>query len=46
MVVVVVVAGVGRMGEGDQKVQTSSNKSHEAVICSMVTIVNNTVLHV
>ena len=37
----------GEMGKGDQKVQTSSYKiSHEDAMYSMVTIVNNTVLHI
>ena len=37
---------MGKMGEGYQKIQMFSNKSHANEICSMVTIVNNTVLHV
>ena len=38
---------MGEMGEGGKKVQTSSYKiSHGGVMCSMVTIVNNTVLHI
>ena len=40
-------AGVGEMGEGGQKVQTSSYKiSHEDIVYRMVTIVINTVLYV
>ena len=36
---------VGQMDEGGQKVQTSSYKlSHWAVMYSMVTVVNNTIL--
>ena len=40
--------GVGKMGEGSQKVQTSSYKVNKSwdVIYSMVTIVNNTVLYI
>ena len=39
-------AGVGEMGEGGQKVQTSSYKiSHEDIMYSIVNIVNNTVLN-
>ena len=40
-------AGVGgdKMGEEFQKVQTSSNR-HKDAVNSMVTVVNNTVLHV
>ena len=39
--------GVGKTGEGGQKVQTSSYKiSPGDVMYSMVTIVNNTVLHI
>ena len=35
------------MGEGDQKVQTSSNKiNHEDVMYSTGTIVHNTALHI
>ena len=38
---------VGKMGEGGQKVQTSSYKiSHGDVRYSMVAAVNNTVLHI
>ena len=37
---------MGKMGEEDQKIQMLSNKSHGNEICSMVTIANNTVLHV
>ena len=38
----------GEMAEGGQKVQTSSYKikSHGDLICSMVTIVGNTVLYI
>ena len=40
-------SGVGKMGEEGQKVQTSSYKiSLGDVMYSMVTIVNNTVLHI
>ena len=42
----VVGDGMGKMGEEDQKIQMLSNKSHGNEICSMVTIANNTVLHV
>ena len=38
--------GVGEMGEGGQRVQTSSYKCHGDVMYSMVTIVNNTVLYI
>ena len=38
--------GVGEMGEGNQKAQTSSYKiSHEDIMYSIVNIVNNTVLN-
>ena len=40
---------VGKMGEGDQKIEISNYKInncvHEGVIHSMVTTVNNTVLY-
>ena len=37
----------GGMGEWGPEVQASCyNVSHEGVVCSMVTIVNNTVLHI
>ena len=37
---------VGKTGEGGQKVKTSSYKiRHEDIMYSMVTVVNNTVLH-
>ena len=39
--------GVGKMGKGSQKLQSSIYKiSHEEVMYSMVTIVNNTILHI
>ena len=40
--------GVGKMGEGNQKVQTSSYKLNKSEGCneSTATIVNNTVLHI
>ena len=40
--------GVGEMGEGGQKVQTSSYRINKSwnVMCSVVTVVNNTVLYV
>ena len=38
---------VGKTGEGGQKVKTSSYKiRHEDIMYSMVTVVNNTVLHI
>lgn len=38
--------GMWKMGEWDQKAQTSSYKvSHRDIMYSMVTAVNNTVLH-
>ena len=41
---------MGKMGEGDQKVQTSSYKvspiSHGNVMYSIAAIINNTVLHI
>ena len=38
--------GVVEMGEGSQKVQTSSFKSLETMMVSMVTIVNNDILYI
>ena len=39
--------GMGRMGEGGQKIQSSSYKiSHGEIMYNVVTIVNNTVLHI
>ena len=39
--------GVGKMQERGQKVQTSSCKiSHRDVLYIMMTIINNTVLHI
>ena len=38
--------GGGEMGEGGQKVQTSSYISHGDVMNSLGIIVNNTILHI